>query len=276
MIKRFALLTAVVLALTTALMAAPASAVVNGVEDTNVAYPYVGALVIKTPSESVEGAFEYHYWCSGTMVSPTVFLAAGHCFDSDYLQSVFGAGTTLVGMSLARDVSGFMADDPSQFRGTGVKIPGWPGKHWQLDVGAYVLSSPVSVGALPAVPSKAGQLDEMAITGQQATIVGYGMTREPTRGRNGFTDFNDGIRRWAPQRITGVSPTMLHLLGNIAAGGSGPCAGDSGAPRFVDSGGDTMIVAISNWVGTYCQTPEMALRLDTPAILAFIHDPMTP
>ena len=135
----------------------------------------------------------------------------------------------------------------------------------------YVLDESVDVGALPTLPT-AGQLDSMHLTGQQATIVGYGMTRDRTGGRNGFSDFNDGHRTYAPQRITGVDPTTVHLLGNIAAGGSGPCAGDSGAPRIVDVDGSPMIVAISHWAGPYCQTPEHALRLDTQTILDFIHE----
>ncbi len=266
---RIALACAAVAAVALALMSAPVSAVVNGHPDDEAAYPYVGTLIISVPTAD---ATEYHYWCSGTMVSPTVFLAAGHCFDQAYLESVFGFGSKIEGMTLDADASGFMPELPASLRtGQGFTAPGWPGKGWKLDVGVYVLDESVDVGALPTLPT-AGQLDSMHLTGQQATIVGYGMTRDRTGGRNGFSDFNDGYRTYAPQRITGVDPTTVHLLGNIAAGGSGPCAGDSGAPRIVDVDGSPMIVAISHWAGPYCQTPEHALRLDTQTILDFIHE----
>jgi hypothetical protein len=269
--SRIALALAAAAAVALALMSAPASAVVNGRPDHAGAYPYVGTLIISVPAET--DTVQYHYWCSGTMVSPTVLLAAGHCFDQQYLESVFGVGSEIRGMTLDADASGYMDQLPASLRtGEGFKAPGWPGKAWKLDVGVYVLGSNDAYdGPLPTLPS-AGQLDTMSLTGQQATIVGYGMTRDRTGGSNGFSDLDDGYRTYAPQRITAVTPTTVHLLGNIAAGGSGPCAGDSGAPRLVDVGGSPMIMAISHWAGPYCQTPEQALRLDTPTILGFIDD----
>jgi hypothetical protein len=269
--RRLALVGAAAMAMAVALIAPPASAVVNGTEDTTGTYGFVGTLVIDTPDG-------YHYWCSGTMISSAVFLAAGHCFDTNYMESVFGQGTKIYGLTLNANVSGFVTkqDLPNWgpfYFGDGVQAPGWPGKNYKLDVGAYVLTgtTPDLTGCtLPTLPD-VGQLDTMGLTGRQATIVGYGMTRDRTGGRNGFSDFNDGIRKFATERITGVNPTTVHLLGNIAAGGSGPCAGDSGAPRLVDWQGTTWIVAISYWAGPYCQAPEMALRLDTQAIQDFIH-----
>lgn len=267
-----ALACATAAAVALALMSAPASAVVNGHPDDEAAYPYVGTLIISVPT-GIETPVEYHYWCSGTMVSPKVFLAAGHCFDQAYLESVFGEGSQIEGMTLDADASGFMSELPASLRaGEGFKAPGWPGKAWKLDVGVYVLGSDDAYdGPLPTLPA-AGQLDSMHLTGQQATIVGYGMTRDRTGGRNGFSDLSDGHRRYATQRITALTPTTVHLLGNIASGGSGPCAGDSGAPRIVDVGDSPMLVAISHWAGPYCQTPEQALRLDTETILHFIHE----
>src|SRR5919202_1807816 len=62
--RRFTLLLCV-LALT---CAAPAAAVVGGSPDTSNRYPYVG---IATNGQTV---------CSGSLVSPTVFVTAAHCF----------------------------------------------------------------------------------------------------------------------------------------------------------------------------------------------------
>lgn len=268
--QRIALACATAVAVAVALITAPASAVVNGQRDDGDAYPYVGTLIISVPTDSTPPV-AYHYWCSGTIVSPKVFLTAGHCFDQAFLESVFGVGSEVQGMTLDADASGFMTELPASLRtGQGFKAPGWPGKSSKLDVGVYVLDESVDISPIPTLPT-AGQLDRMHLTGQQATIVGYGMTRDRTGGRNGFSDLGDGYRTYAAQRITAVTGTTLHLLGNIAAGGSGPCAGDSGAPRIVDLDGSPTIVAISHSAGPYCQTQERALRLDTETILDFIH-----
>jgi hypothetical protein len=68
---------------------APASAITNGVPDGN-AHPEVGALL-------GQQAFSDGTWeeCTGTLISPTVFLTAAHCdegvsrvavtFDSNYV-----------------------------------------------------------------------------------------------------------------------------------------------------------------------------------------------
>ena len=277
MVRRSVLAWVASMALAVTAFAPPASAVVNGTADTGTParFPYVGTLVIDTPGG-------YHYWCSGTMISRDVLLAAGHCFDTDYMGWIFGEGTRIVGVTLNPMVTsdtGFTDDlelwgpiYQAASPDAGVQVPGWPCKHWELDVGAYVLAQDIpDIGPLPAVPDTVGQLDSMALTGHEATIVGYGMTRDRTGGRTGFSDFVDGIRKYASDRITGLTPTTVHLLGDIAAGGTGPCGGDSGAPRLVENAdGSQTVVAISHDFGPYCQTPERALRLDTPAIQGFL------
>jgi hypothetical protein len=252
-------------------MPQPVSAVVNGTIDESGAYPYVGTLVIQVPSES--GTPTYHYWCSGTMVSSKVFVAAGHCFDPGMMEWWFGPGTSLVGLTLNAQVSGFIDALPDpMYHGVGSQAPGWPGQRWSLDVGAYVLNGTGVAGlsSLPTLPT-AGQLDSMALTGRTATLVGYGLDRSATRGPNAtFNSGEDGVRTYASERITGVDPTWLHMLGNIGAGGSGPCGGDSGAPRLIDMGGTKLLAAISGRIGPSCQTPEEALRLDSPTIAAYL------
>src|SRR5215210_9503278 len=69
-------------------MGAPATAITNGTFDGN-GHPAVGGLV--SPTQYSDGTWIY---CSGTLISPTVFLTAAHCgtegervavtFDSDY------------------------------------------------------------------------------------------------------------------------------------------------------------------------------------------------
>src|SRR4029453_2976123 len=55
------------------LPAAPAGAITNGAAD-GTAHPNVGGLV--SPTQYSDGTWLY---CSGTLISPTVFLTAAHC-----------------------------------------------------------------------------------------------------------------------------------------------------------------------------------------------------
>src|SRR5919112_5067091 len=55
------------------LAAAPAAAITNGSPDGQ-AHPNVGGLV--SPTQYSDGTWLY---CSGTLISPTVFLTAAHC-----------------------------------------------------------------------------------------------------------------------------------------------------------------------------------------------------
>lgn len=250
-----------------ALVTPNASAVVNGQPDQG-QHPYVGTLVLQDKTNG-----SYHYWCSGTMISARVFLAAGHCMSAGFLEYTF-PGSEIVGLTLNPVVApADNAPEPTPlYSGEPVTAPGWPGKSWTLDVGVYVLDEPLSgLPALPVIPDE-GQLDTMGLTGQEVTLVGYGATRDKTGGPNGLATSTAGTRLAATQRITGVSPRWIHLLGNAAAGAGGMCYGDSGAPRLLEVGDRTMVIATSWWLGKWCQAPEMALRLDTPTIHAFLQD----
>src|SRR3954452_14704632 len=61
----------------TLILAAPAGAITNGTADGN-RHPNVGGLV--SPTQYSDGTWTY---CSGTLISPTVFLTAAHCAEAD-------------------------------------------------------------------------------------------------------------------------------------------------------------------------------------------------
>src|SRR5829696_7690907 len=129
-----------------------ASAVVNGQVDGN-RHPNVGALL--APQAYSDGTWAT---CSGTLISPTVFLTAAHCdwgltrmavtFDSVYTAS----GTTYWGDWHA---------DP-RYRGA----QGDP-----YDLAVVVLDNPVSI--TPADLPAAGSLSNLS-KNQDFTSVGYG------------------------------------------------------------------------------------------------------
>src|SRR3712207_2827331 len=77
---RRALLLLASMALTLLLTGGVAQAIINGQPDTGPkAHPYVGALVSVPPSGEFKG--QRVPVCSGTLISPRVFLTAGHCTD---------------------------------------------------------------------------------------------------------------------------------------------------------------------------------------------------
>src|SRR3954454_417343 len=59
------------------LMGSPATAITNGTFDGS-QHPAVGGLV--SPTQYSDGTWIY---CSGTLISPTVFLTAAHCGEAD-------------------------------------------------------------------------------------------------------------------------------------------------------------------------------------------------
>jgi hypothetical protein len=238
-------------------LAAPASGVVHGTPDQG-AHPYVGTLVLTLSDGS------YHYWCSGTMVTPQVFVSAGHCMIEEMRQSY--PGSTLVGLTLDEQVEPSVR--PELFPGEARAMDGWPGPNWAWDIGVYILDDPIpglDQADLPELP-EVGEVGDLDLTGKQVTIVGYGWDRARTGGPNGLDPAAAGTRRYAQETVTGVNPRHVHLLSTIAAGASGMCYGDSGAPRLYIDGERTILIATSWWLGTYCQAPERPLRLDSPAI----------
>ena len=61
-------------------VAAPAQAIKNGVPDAG-AHPYTGELLFFSPTEADPRFTDPGAWftCSGTLVSPTIVVTAGHC-----------------------------------------------------------------------------------------------------------------------------------------------------------------------------------------------------
>src|SRR5258707_9460662 len=65
------------------LMATPAHAITDGQPD-GAGHPNVGGLV--APKQYSDGTWLY---CSGTLISPTVFLTAAHCAEGDRVRVSF-------------------------------------------------------------------------------------------------------------------------------------------------------------------------------------------
>ena len=239
--------------------AAPAQAITFGQLDTTNRFPNVGAVVFDEPESG-----EQQILCTGTLISPTVFLTAGHC--SAYLESF-----------VEDDV--WVTFDPSfdsaspLIHGTYHTHPlyGSGGQSNPYDLAVIVLDTPVT-GIAPAALPTLGMLDRMSLRGQRFTAVGYGTVREDKR-KGPQSLFYDGKRRHADQGFRSLTKSWLNLSMNPSTGSGGTCYGDSGGPHFL--AGTNIVVSVTVTGDTWCRATDVTYRLDTLSARNFLDDYVT-
>jgi secreted trypsin-like serine protease len=217
---------------------APASAVTDGELDGD-GHPYVVLLVMDVN-------YQPTYRCSGTLLSATVVLTAGHCTNN-----YPGAPFTGIRVFTESDVEN--GDNTYPFAGGPNSVeavswaahPDYPTASFVLhDVGVVILEAPGVTGlSTYGVLPTADQLDVLATRrGQQDvtfTAVGYGLQRinpvfvESSRTR--MVAHPHLIQINVPGFVGDFS---LLLSNNHSTGGT--CFGDSGGPNFL---GDSNVVA---------------------------------
>jgi V8-like Glu-specific endopeptidase len=216
---------AVVLTAVLMLTIGPAGAITYGELDGD-GHPHVGLMVA-----FVEG--EPSWRCSGTLISPTLFLTAGHCTDgADHAELWFDAdvdaGLPGNGYPFAGDAGGTPHTHPDYDEAT----------FFLADVGVVVLDEPMEMGTYGELPTL-NQLDALKPRRQATfTAVGYGLQRT-----NPAQLQADRVRMVAYPHLVqingGITGDFSLLLSNNAHTG-GTCFGDSGGPNFL---GDTDVIA---------------------------------
>lgn len=223
---------------------APAGAITDGQLDGD-NHPYVGLMVAQDEDRNP-------LWrCSGTLLSDSLFLTAGHCTE---------APAAHVEIWFDADVESGIPEngypDTGDVGGTPFTHPDYdPNAFFLRDLGVVVLDEPMPMDEYGALPSL-DQLDVMATRrGHQDltfTAVGYGLQRinpvfveqERVRmfSRPHLIQINGGI----------VGDFSLLLSNNKATGGT--CFGDSGGPNFIGTsnvvGGVTSFGLNGNCAGT--------------------------
>jgi hypothetical protein len=224
-----------------------AVAITNGGPDGN-GHPEVGALL--APKAFSDGTWEE---CSGTLISPTVFLTAAHCdegvsrvavtFDSSYDAKT---GTTYWGTWHADPAYTQSQNDPHDL--------------------AVVVLDKAAKNIPPARLPKLGSLDSLAV-GDKIVSVGYG-AQSVTMGAGGANFHYADIRYVAVGSVNALNPAWIRASMNPSTGDGGTCYGDSGGPNFL---GDTNIVAGTTITGDFvCRATNVDYRLDTQSAQSFL------
>jgi secreted trypsin-like serine protease len=214
-------------------------------------HPEVGALL--APKAYSDGTWET---CTGTLISPTVFLTAAHCdqgvsevavtFDATY---VAATGTTHWGSWHADPSYSQAQNDPH-------------------DIAVVVLDEPVE-GITPARLPEAGSLGHLGLW-TRFTSVGYGA--QSVTIDHGPTFHYADIRYVATGGLEATNRSWLRISMNPSLGDGGTCYGDSGGPNFLGAGATaTNIVAATTITGdSMCRATNVDYRLDTPSARAFL------
>ena len=238
---------AVILLLVTLLaMTTPAHAITYGELDGN-RHPNVGGLVAAVAYS--DGTWLY---CSGTLISPTVFLTAAHCDE----------GTTRVTVTF----DSAYQDGDKTYTGTWYGDPLYDWKQSDPhDLAVVVFDKPVK-DILPARLPAADSLSTLSGS-QQFTSVGYG-AYEVTNTPGGHQYLYNDVRMVATGTLNSINPAWLRISMNPSTGNGGTCYGDSGGPNFL---GTTNIVAATTITGdAICRSTNVTYRLDTPSARAFL------
>lgn len=259
--KKFKWVGLLLVVVTLLVFALPASAITDGELDGD-GHPYVGLMV----AQDASGAPLWR--CSGTLLSPTVFLTAGHCteppaahaeiwFDADVESGIPANGYPFTG-----DVGGDTYTHPDYD----------PNAFFLHDAGVVVLDEPFvtdEYGVLPEVD----QLDVLKTKrGKQDvtfTAVGYGLQQiNPV-----FVE-SEKIRMVAHPHLIQINTPgftgdfSLLLSNNHSTGGT--CFGDSGGPNFL---GDSNVVAgvTSFGINGNCAGTGGVFRMDRQNVLDFVN-----
>jgi hypothetical protein len=233
-------------------------------EPDNGRHPFVGSVVAEFEGETFQ-------ICSGTLVSPTVFVTAAHC--------LFGAEEAGIPLWVTFDeiidanFDGLIDAGVTLHTGTAVVHPLFPGApNDPHDVAVFVLDEPVNMPVYGDLPTLR-LLDSIDKRSTLFTPVGYGTVRDDKR--FAFQSFELGTRRLvAVQEALSLNKAWLELSMNPSTGNGGTCFGDSGGPHFLGAGSSetTTIVSLTVTGDRFCRATDKTYRLDTASALSFLSE----
>ena len=250
-------------------------------------HPFVGLAVF------YDAAGQFIWRCSGSLISPTKFVTAGHCADTAegaasarvYFQQ--DAGAHYDPATQHDPVTGYPDDCASGTLGklcaTSSKIynygfanfAGFPNTH---DVGVLILDQAIKLSEYGQLP-QAGTLDNLAAArGQKDSVFtssGYGLSLA-VQEHSALSNISFRVRLEAESTLVNLRSNNtdgfnLQLQGN-GNGRGGTCSGDSGGPVFLGKSSSNLIVAVTSFgMNALCRGTDFSYRLDRQEVLDWIN-----
>ncbi len=261
----------------------PSSAITGGVPDVAPgSHPNAGAVIAITDWDGDGGEPSHlEFWCSGSLLSPSTFLTAGHCVDLLLtLDEFIGSWYVTFDQDLqAEGLPTWWVGDVRKIRVVGSQIQSGfecSASSCRNDLAVLTLGKAVRAIAPIELPTFGFLEDEAAnggLVGHEFVNVGYGMGKPDRALFNPRAAWTwSGERERSTSRFKGLTRNDLFLLMNGAVGYGGVCAGDSGGPVYFEASGsyENLVVGVASFVDPTCTAVSGQERLDNADAQEFL------
>lgn len=232
--------------------------IVNGVP-TGSAYGNVGAVMYDFAGDGLDAD---DWFCSGSLIAPTVFLTAAHCLQflpADAQVYITFAPSAAEGVAKAIAATAFHYDP--------LYAQNQNDPH---DIGVVILPAKATKGITPMRLPTAGYLDQAneknGLKGTEFLNIGYGGD-VPKTGQPIIT--YDGVRKVSTSTFMALEAAWLWLSMNASTGDGGDCYGDSGGPKVLKSD-PGMVLALVVTGDANCRATTKDYRVDSASARAFL------
>jgi Trypsin len=237
-------------------------------------HPFVGLAVFYDASGEFIGR------CSGSLLSPTLFLTAGHCIEGAASARVYfqqDAGANFDPVTEVDPITGYPETCLTQPCTTSSELInyGYPaGFPNTRDAALLILDEPIVLSEYGTLAA-AGSLDELATQrGRQAidfTVSGYGLSYTNPAKTLSFRERLMAASKLVNLRSALTGGFNLQTTNNPGIGG-GTCFGDSGGPVFYGTFSSNVIVGVTSFglSSQVCAGVDFAYRTDQAEFIEFV------